>query len=138
MDGSCTYFALNEYKRFEKKEQCESPIEWAPESVTISSSDSPFWAKLFSNCVTLKKASGRFFWSVFGWVERIKLNGGAYVFSPLAHQKVLSKIERKLKREIGYHFWTKMPMYNCTFTYVAFFTFFFFLFFLRYLPFFFL
>ena len=43
----------------------------------------------------------------------------------LAHQKVLFKIERKLKREIGYHFWTKMPMYNCTFTYVAFFHIFF-------------
>ena len=25
-------------------------------------------------------------------------------------------MERKLKREIGYYFWTKMPMYNCTFT----------------------
>ena len=32
----------------------------------------------------------------------------------------LSKMERKLKREIGHHFWTKMPMYNCIFTHVAF------------------
>ena len=61
-----------------------------------------------------EKMGMKTFWSVFGWVERIKLNGGTHVFSPLTHQKVLSKIERKLKRKIRHHFWTKMPMCSST------------------------
>ena len=34
------------------------------------------------------------------------------MFFPRAHQKILSKTEKKLKREIVHHFLTKMPMCN--------------------------
>ena len=64
-----------------------------------------------------------------GWRRR-KINNGTQVFSSLAHQKILSKMEWKLKREIWHHFWTKMPTYNCTFTHITFLHTFFFFFFL--------
>ena len=48
-----------------------------------------------------------------GWRGR-KINSGIQVFSLQTHQKVISKMERKLKGKIGHHFWTKMPMCNYT------------------------
>ena len=44
-----------------------------------------------------KKMRRNFFLSVFGWVGKKKINSGA-------------KTEKKLKREIVHHFFTKMPM----------------------------
>ena len=81
------------------------------------------------------KLEEKLFWSVFGWVEKRKINSGVQVFSSLTHHKVLFKMERKLKIKIGYHFWMKIPTYNYTFTQL-FFTLFFLLFFLRCPPFF--
>ena len=52
---------------------------------------------------------------------------GLGVFSPDPPKSVLSKIDRKLKGEIGHLIWTKMPTYNCNFTCFAFLHTFFFL-----------
>ena len=82
-----------------------------------------------------EKMGKKKFWSVFGWVGRMKNKWwGPCIFSPGLSKSFLSKIKRKLKREIVHHFWIKMPLYNCTFTHAAFlhifFHLFFFLFFL--------
>ena len=59
-----------------------------------------------------KKIGIKTFLSVFGWVGR-KENKlwGPNVFFPNLQKKFLSKMERKLKREIGHYFWTKIPMW---------------------------
>ena len=76
-----------------------------------------------------KKWEEKLFWSVFGWMGRKENKWwDRGVFSPDPPKSFLSKMERKLKGEIRHHFWTKMPMYNCTFTHVAL------IFFLRCLP----
>ena len=36
------------------------------------------------------------------------------IFFPIPPKNFLPKIERKLKKKIGHHFWTKIPMCNCT------------------------
>ena len=62
-----------------------------------------------------EKMGRKFFLSVFGWVGRKENKWwGSCIFSPGPPKSFLSKIERKLKGEIGHNFWTKMPMYNCT------------------------
>ena len=44
-----------------------------------------------------KKQEGKTFWRMFSWEgERKKKGWGGQVFSSCAHEKVLSKIERKL------------------------------------------
>ena len=62
-----------------------------------------------------EKMERKTFLSVFGWVE-MKENKwwdlGVFFLDPL--KSFLPKSERKLKGEIGHHFWTKMPMCNCT------------------------
>ncbi|KAF3774311.1 hypothetical protein EJ110_NYTH53395 [Nymphaea thermarum] len=51
----------NTNPRFNSKgQQWESPIVCAPDSVTMSSKEKPFLAKLSSNCLTLKNAIGKF------------------------------------------------------------------------------
>ena len=76
-----------------------------------------------------KKIRIKTFLSGFGWVRR-KENKlwGPNVFFPNLQKKFLSKMERKLKREIMHHFWTKMLMCICTWvssTFIFFKTFFF-------------
>ena len=62
-----------------------------------------------------EKMERKTFLSVFGWVERKKNKWwGLGVFSPGPLKRFLPKIERKVKGEIGHHFWMKMPMCNCT------------------------
>ena len=36
------------------------------------------------------------------------------IFFPIPPKNFLPKMERKLKKKIGHHFWTKIPMCNCT------------------------
>ena len=68
------------------------------------------WMKNFR-----KKMGRKTFLTVFDWVGR-KDNKwwGQGVFSPGPPKSFLSKMERKLKVEIWHHFWTKVPMCNCT------------------------
>ena len=79
---------------------------------------------------TLKKKWDKILlWSVFGWMGRKENKWwDRGLFSPDPPKSFLFKMERKLKGEIRHHFWTKMPMYNCTFTHVTL------IFFLRCLP----
>ena len=73
-----------------------------------------------------EKMGRKFFWSVFGWMRRMKNKWwGLCIFSSDLPKSFLFKIKRKLKRKIVHHFWIKMLMYNCTFTMLLFFTFFF-------------
>ena len=75
-----------------------------------------------------KKIGRKTFLRVFGWVERKENKWwNLSVFSLGPPKSFLSKMERKLKGEIGHHFWMTMSMYNCTFTHVAFLHTFFFL-----------
>ena len=76
-----------------------------------------------------KKWDKKLLWSVFGWMGRKENKWwDRGLFSPDPPKSFLFKMERKLKGEIRHHFWTKMPMYNCTFTPVTL------IFFLRCLP----
>ena len=86
-----------------------------------------WWMENFGEKMGMKT-----FLSMFGLVGR-KENKlwGLGVFSPDPPKRSLSKMERKLKREIMHHFWTKMLMCNCTWvssTFIFFKTFFFFFF----------
>ena len=51
---------------------------------------------------------------MFGWVERNEINSGAQVFSPLAHQNVLSKMKRKLNEDEFFLDWQKYPVHMYT------------------------
>ena len=44
-----------------------------------------------------EKIGRKTFLSVFGWVRKKKINGGAHVFSPWDHQKVFSLNEEKIE-----------------------------------------
>ena len=79
----------------------------------------------------IKKMGRKIFLSVFGWMGRKENKWwNPCIFSPSSQKSFLSKIERKLKREIVHYFWTKMPMYNkfihVTFLHTLFFSFLFF------------
>ena len=55
------------------------------------------------------------FLSVNSWVGMKESKWwGLGVSSPSLPKSFLLKMEIKLKEEIGYHFWTKMPICNCT------------------------
>ena len=49
---------------------------------------------------------------LFSFSFHLDVNLG--IFSLIPPKNFLSKMERKLKIKIGHHFWTKMPMCNCT------------------------
>ena len=53
-----------------------------------------------------------FFFFLFSFSFLLDVNLGIFSLIPL--KNFLSKIERKLKGKFGHHFWTKMPMCNCT------------------------
>ena len=62
-----------------------------------------------------EKMGMKTFWSVFGWVGRKENKWwNPDVVSPCPPKSSLSKMEKKLRGKIGHHFWTKMPMCNCT------------------------
>ena len=86
-----------------------------------------WWMENFGEKMGMKT-----FLSMFGLVGRKENKWwGLGVFSLDPSKIFLSKIERKLKREIMHHFWTKMLMCNCTWvssTFIFFKTFFFFFF----------
>ena len=74
------------------------------------------WEEIFFECIWLGGKEIKW-WSLC-------------VFSLSLPKSFLSKIELKLKEEIGHYFWTKMPMHNCTLasSTLIFFTLFFFFF----------
>ena len=62
-----------------------------------------------------EKMGMKTFWSVFGWVGRKENKWwNPDVVSPCPPKSSLSKMKKKLRGKIGHHFWTKMPMCNCT------------------------
>ena len=62
-----------------------------------------------------EKMRRKTFWSVLDWVERKENKWwDSGVFSLGLPKSFLPKMERKLKRKIGYHFLTKMPICSCT------------------------
>ena len=62
-----------------------------------------------------EKMGRKTFLSVNGWVGMKESKWwGLGVSSPSLPKSFLLKMEIKLKEEIGHHFWTKMPICNCT------------------------
>ena len=53
-----------------------------------------------------------FFFFLFSFSFLLDVNLGIFSLIPL--KNFLPKMERKLKGKFGHHFWTKMPMCNCT------------------------
>ena len=93
---------------------------WNPDVFSLGPPKS-FLPKMERN---LKRKIGNHFWTkiglstllcfIFFFSFSFLLDVDLGVFSPILPKNFLPKMERKLKEKIGHHFWTKMPMCNCT------------------------